>query len=235
MLRLINDLWVVSGEGLTHPWDASAYLIKGDEPALIDCGSALGYPALKRSLHEAGLEPRDIVRVIGTHGHWDHISGMAQLRAESAATLHMHPADREQVETGDFELTSAFLYDQPFPPVAVDGLLEDGDILQINDFIFTVIHTPGHTPGSISLWTDVGGIKLLIAADTITGGYSPRIRSDLEAWAHSLDRLLELDFDVMTLGHCPPQLILDAKERTRYLRSCFGRYFDPWFQLRSAG
>jgi len=234
MIRLLNELWVVSGAALTHPWDASAYLIKGDEPTLIDCGSSEGYPALKRSLQAFGYHPRDITRVIGTHGHWDHLSGMALLREESDARLYMHEGDREQVESGDYDLTSAFLYGRPFLPVRVDGLLRDGDILQINNFEFTVIHTPGHTPGSVCLWAEVGGhpvsTGLLIAGDTIWGGYHPKIRSDIDAWICSLDRLLGLNFDVMTLGHAPPALLFDAKRKVAEARQQLGVYFDPWFR-----
>jgi hypothetical protein len=60
MVRLIGNLWIVSNDRLTHPWDACSYLVGGDEPALIDCGSSLGYPALKQALRSIGLQPKDI-------------------------------------------------------------------------------------------------------------------------------------------------------------------------------
>jgi len=50
-------------------------------------------------LAQQGVQPRAIRRVIATHGHWDHVSGMAALRAESDAQLSIHAADRPQVET----------------------------------------------------------------------------------------------------------------------------------------
>jgi glyoxylase-like metal-dependent hydrolase (beta-lactamase superfamily II) len=230
MKRLLDEFWLLSGRTLTHPWDATAYLIKGDEPTLIDCGSSEGYPAMKRALQSFGYQPRDITKVIATHCHWDHLSGMALLREESDAKLYIHDADRWPVENGDYERTSAFIYDRPFPPVQVDGLLHDGDVLPISGLEFTVYHTPGHTPGSICLWTEINGTKLLIAGDTVWGGYHPRIASDLDAWSHSLDRLLRLDFDVLTFGHYPA-LIPDAKPKVERARQAFGTYFDPWFNL----
>lgn len=230
MVRLLGQLYVVSGDKLTHPWDASAYLVMGDEPTLIDCGGTEGYPALKRSLKQLGLEPKDIKRVIGTHGHWDHVSAMACLREESDALLYLHDGDREAVETGDPERTAAFLYDKPFPPVQVDRLLNDGDVLPINGYDFHVYHTPGHSPGSVSLWVEINGMKLLISGDTWWGGYSPRVGSDVETWARSLDRLLELDFEVMTIGHCPPTLIYDARAKVQEARQQFAVYFNPWFK-----
>lgn len=235
MIRLLGELWAAAGLELTHPWDGSAYLIKGDEPTLIDCGSMVGYPALKRSLRNFGYEPKDIKRVVATHGHWDHVSGLAALREESDALLYLHEADCHAVETGDPDRTAAFLYNTPFPPLHVNGFLEDGETLRINDVNLTVIHTPGHSPGSVCFWTEIGGVKLLIGGDTIWGGYSPRLGSDLEQWARSLDRLLELEFDVMTFGHYRPALIFNAKHRVELLRERFGCLFNPWFELVEAG
>lgn len=231
MLRLLGEFWVICGERLTHPWDSSAYLIKGDEPTLIDCGSTEGYPAMKKALQSFGYQPRDIKRVIATHGHWDHVSGMARLREESDAKLYIHQADRAAVEKGDVDLTASFLYGKPFPPLTVDGVLQDGDVLNINGYDFTIYHTPGHSPGSVCFWTEVSGMRLLIAGDTIAGGYHPRLGSNLEDWERSLDRLLELEFDVMTIGHCPPVLIFDAKNRVQELRGRFATLFNPWFEL----
>jgi len=230
MVRLLGKLHVVSGDKLTHPWDASAYFIAGDEPTLIDCGSSEGYLLLKQNLSRLGYEPKDIRNVIVTHGHWDHLSGMARLREESDALLHLHEGDRAQVEAGDFDRTAAFLYDRPFPPVRVDRPLCDGQVLNIGEYAFQVYHTPGHSPGGVCLWTEISGMKLLIAGDTFWGGYHPRIASDMEAWTASLDRLLELDFDVMTIGHCPPTLIYDAKTKALEARQQFGVYFNPWFK-----
>lgn len=230
MHRLVGELWLLSGKTLTHPWDASAYLIKGDEPTLIDCGSSEGYPAMKRALQAFGYQPRDIKTVIGTHGHWDHLSGMALLREESDAKLYLHEADRLQVESGDHDLTASFLYDKPFPAVKVDGLLHDGDVLPVNGYNLTVYHTPGHTPGSICLWTEVDNIRLLVAGDTVWGGFHPRIRSDMEAWTRSLDRLLDLEFDAITFGHWPG-LIGDARQKVERSRRHFGALFNPWFHF----
>jgi glyoxylase-like metal-dependent hydrolase (beta-lactamase superfamily II) len=230
-VNLVGDVWLLSHELLTHPWDASGYFIPGDEPTLIDCGSAEGYEAMKRDLAGLGYKPGDIRRVFGTHGHWDHLSAMAQLREETDAELLLHAADREQVEQGDPELTASFLYERPFPPIRVDAPLEEGQSFDVNGVRLSVLHTPGHTPGSVSFIAETGGHRLLIAGDTMWGGASRYIRSDLDQWVVSLDRLLEEDFDVMTAGHIPPRLVTDAKRRVRESRRYFGIYFDPWFRM----
>lgn len=230
MVKLIENLHVISGDKLTHPWDASAYLITGSEPVLIDCGSSEGYPALKRNLKQLGYEPKDITRVIATHSHWDHLSGMAQLREESDARLLLHRAEHEQAATGDYNLTSSFLYDRPFPRVQADDTLEDGDVLEVGSYRLSVHHTPGHSPGSVCLLTEIRGTKILIAGDTLYGAYYPKAGSNMEDWTASLDRLLKLEFDVMTIGHCPPTLIFDAWTKVQEARQQLGVAFNPWFK-----
>ena len=230
MIELLPGFWLASHPTLTHPWDASAYFIPGEEPTLIDCGSALGYPALKRALAHQGYQPRAIRRVIATHGHWDHVSGMAALRAESDAQLYIHAADRPQVETGDDDLTSAFLYAEPFPPLAVDGTLEDGALLDINGFRVAIHHTPGHSPGSVCLLMERDGTALLVAGDTLWAGFHPRVRSNIEDWQRSLDKLIGLRFDVLTTGHGPPHLTDHAPEVVREARLQLGVYYHPWFK-----
>lgn len=230
MKRLLGDLWLVSGRDHTHPFDASAYFIPGDEPTLVDVGGTEGYPVLKQNLAELGYQPNDIRRVIATHGHWDHLSGMASLRRESDAELFLHDWDRESVETGDDDLTASFLYGLPFPPVTVDRVLHDGDAFSVNGYDLTVLHTPGHTAGSVCLITEIEGTKLLIAGDTVWGAHHPRIGSNLDVWRQSLDRILGLDFDVITFGHYS-NLVLDARPKVEKAVAGFGVFFNPWFTL----
>jgi glyoxylase-like metal-dependent hydrolase (beta-lactamase superfamily II) len=51
---------------------------------------------------------------------------------------------------------------------------------------------------------------VLIAGDTLWGGWHPKVKSDIEAWERSLEKLARLDFDALTFGHCPPNLYFDA-------------------------
>ncbi|KIL42186.1 hypothetical protein SD70_03255 [Gordoniibacillus kamchatkensis] len=229
-VKLADRFYAVAGDKLTHPWDASAYLFTGDEPVLIDCGSTEGYPALISNLAELGLAPQDISAVYATHGHWDHVSGFAQLREESGARLYIHEADREQVEQGDADRTAAFLYRKPFPPAKADGVLREGDIIRAGGYELQVLHTPGHSPGSVSFLFDTAAGTILIAGDTMWGGYHPKVGSDLEAWEQSLDKLLACEFDLMTFGHLPPTLVFDAKKKVAEARKQLGVYLNPWFK-----
>lgn len=230
VVRIADGLWMVSGEEVSHPWDANAYLVGGDEPTLIDCGSTEGYPALTANLRALGYRPRDIRRIIATHGHWDHLSAAAQIQAEGGAELLIHTADRAQVESGDGDLTAAYLYGRPFPPARVDGTLRDGEVCVVNGIALRIYHTPGHSPGSVCLWGELPGMRLLIAGDTVWGGYHPRLRSDLEAWHASLARLAGLEIDVLTVGHGRPGVFFDGARRVKEARGQLGLLFNPWFK-----
>ena len=229
-VRLAGPLYAVGGDRLTHPFDANAYFIAGSEPVLVDCGSLDGYAALRANLARVGVAPRDIRRVLVTHGHFDHMSGMARLREESDAELWLHAADRGAVESGDPERTSAFLYARDFPRLRVDHELRDGMRVRAGDRELRVVHTPGHTPGSTSFQLDLDGCSVILSGDTVCGGFHERIGSDAKAWRRSLDRLIELEPDALAIGHSAPLLIQDATTKLRDAREQFGVYFNPWFK-----
>jgi glyoxylase-like metal-dependent hydrolase (beta-lactamase superfamily II) len=228
-VRLSASLWQVAGEGITHPWDANAYLLHADEPTLIDCGSTAGYPALRRALDAAGTGPGKIRRVLGTHGHWDHVSGVAGLRQDSDVELCLHAGERAAVESGDpVRTTASLLYGQPAPRLRVDSELYDGQRLLLGAAAIDVVHTPGHTPGSVCFVVSVDSYRLLVAGDTLWGGFHPDIGSDVSAWHRSLDRLLEMELDYLTFGHGTHRLLPDAHERLREARVRLGTFYDPW-------
>ena len=229
-VRLAGPLYAVGGDRLTHPFDANAYLIAGSEPVLVDCGSLDGYDALRANLVRLGVTPHDIRRVLVTHGHFDHLSGMARLREESDAELWLHPGDRAAVESADAERTSSFLYARTFPKLRVDRELREGMRIRAGDRELLVIHTPGHTPGSSSFQLDLDGYSVILSGDTVWGGFHERIGSDAKAWRRSLDRLIDLEPDALAIGHSAPMLIPNAREKLRDAREGFGVYFNPWFQ-----
>lgn len=230
MVKLLDGLYMIAGEKLTHDWDANGYLLTGKEPTLIDCGSVLGYSRLKENLREVGYSPGDIKRVVATHGHWDHVSAMSCLREESDAELWIHGHDKYAVETGDWDLTAAFLYDQPFPKISVDGVLEDAMTVPAGNGVVTVHATPGHTPGSSVIEATISGVTVLMVGDTLWGGFHERVRSNLTDWQESLKKLTEIDCDAVSNGHSPPVLWSDGKRRIAEARQQLGVYFHPWFR-----
>jgi hydroxyacylglutathione hydrolase len=102
-----------------------------------------------RAIAAAGL---DIKIIVLTHGHSDHIAALYDIQERTGAAVAIHVEDTDFLE-GHSSFSSQFgiSYKTPHPP---DRLLREGDIINIAGMSFKVIHTPGHTPGSICLLTD---------------------------------------------------------------------------------
>ncbi len=150
------------------PLDTNSYLILGkDEAWAIDPAPE----SAQRLLDEAEKRNVRITLIINTHGHWDHNTDNAKLKQATGAKLAAHAAD----------LGSA------------DLLLEDNQELTLDDSTFMVMHTPGHSPGSICLYNETDNI--LLSGDTLfPNGHG---RTDLGggdpgAMMHSLKRLAAL-------------------------------------------
>jgi hydroxyacylglutathione hydrolase len=126
-----------------------AYLI-GDETtrtcAIID-------PAFdpQKILNVAASNGYSITHVINTHGHSDHTSGNAAIIESTGAQLCIHRADAGQVTRLLNRAVSRILGGKGSPPPSL--ILEDNDIIKVGNVDLRVLHTPGHTPGSICIYT----------------------------------------------------------------------------------
>jgi len=231
-MKLLHRLYHISSSSLTHRFDASAYLLDTDQGLfLIDCGTVEGYSACLDNIRSLGYDPTVIKAIFGTHGHYDHVGAASLFKRDFGTELYLHEKDRIQVESGDpIRTTAALLYGTTFPPCKVDHALVDGSIFDFGNMKLTILHTPGHSPGSVSILLDTSSLKVLIAADTLHGGFSLRIGSDEEAWKASLARLSEMHFDLMSFGHCSPSLLADADKRIDSAKRSFATYYVPWFK-----
>jgi glyoxylase-like metal-dependent hydrolase (beta-lactamase superfamily II) len=167
-----------------------------------------------------GYAPADLARIVITHHHVDHVGSMAVLQELTGAPLAAHPDDALYI-SGEQEpplpsgtamrLLVRFMGLIPifshFDPLSVDTALNDGDGLDALGG-GTVIHVPGHTPGSIALYFPADGV--LLSGDTIDcrrgqPGLPPRPFSvDMDQALASVRRMSELDFDVLCPGHGEP-------------------------------
>ena len=136
--------------------------------------------------------------IVSSHGHWDHIGDNAELQAHTGAEIAVHPLDRRW-------LTHPIGFMAPFeipPSVPAVDLAEGGEI-RFGEVRLRVLHTPGHTQGSVCLHAEDAG--LLFSGDTLFAGAWGRV--DLpggspEQMVASLDRLRSFDDVVRVLpGH----------------------------------
>lgn len=232
-MKLMNRLYQVAGVSLSHSYDASAYLIEGaDGLYLIDCGTPEGFDLIVNNIQSLGFDPREVKGIYGTHGHYDHVGGAALWKREYGSELYLHPSDREQVEQADqLKTTAALLYGNPFPACQVDILLNDQDQVDFGNGIqMEVLHTPGHTPGSVCFAMNCNGYQFLIAGDTIWGGFHAAIGSDEDLWRESLEKITARHFDGYSFGHVGANVIADADARLEEAKRQFAVYYNPWFK-----
>lgn len=140
-------------------------VIAGEQLTLIDAGPVGSAGTLLQYLSRLGRSPQDIALIVLTHYHLDHSGGLAALRRLSGARVAVHEADAPYVRSGiiDPRLRLPFL-SRIQPAVPVDIELKGGQRLEPLGGL-EVIHTPGHTPGSISLYSPSRG--LLIVGDAL--------------------------------------------------------------------
>ncbi|MDA8139397.1 MAG: MBL fold metallo-hydrolase [Desulfobacteraceae bacterium] len=102
--------------------------------------------------------------IINTHGHFDHVSGNKALKKASGAELMIHPLDAPMLSQLARGAAMWGLRSEDSPDA--DRLLNDGDTVQVGQLQFKVLHTPGHTPGGISLYSG----KAVFVGDTLFAG-----------------------------------------------------------------
>jgi hydroxyacylglutathione hydrolase len=139
--------------------------------------------------------------VVITHAHWDHVNAAGALSEQFSVPVAMHPADRPLLALVPDVTRDRTGTPGPEPP-SIGRALADGDELRIGDLSLRVIHTPGHSPGSICLLGD----GVLFSGDTLMAGWvgrTDRPGGDQRAIRSSLwDRLLSLlDETLVYAGH----------------------------------
>lgn len=138
--------------------------------------------------------------IVCTHGHWDHTMGLAELTAATGAPVACHPDD-----AGLLEAPSFAPFNLPFvlTPCTPSQLLREGDAVAVGGHTFTVLHTPGHTPGGICLYDAAS--HALFTGDTLfadTCGRMDLPGGDPAAMVQSLLRLRALPPDTAVYpGH----------------------------------
>lgn len=108
--------------------------------------------AIVNAVREAGLS---IELIVATHNHVDHVGALRQVKEATGAPYAVHEADAESLMPDVFGRMLGVMMSRSLKaPPKPDRLLRDGDVIEVGDLEFSVLHTPGHTPGGISLRGD---------------------------------------------------------------------------------
>lgn len=131
-----------------------------EQAALIDPADDGGF--LSEEIVRAGLH---LEKIILTHGHFDHVLGLLEVKLNfPEASIYLHPADHFLIQQA-VQSAAHWLHRQVDPVPLPDQELLPGETIDLADQTFTILHTPGHTPGSIVLYSQEQG--LMLSGDTL--------------------------------------------------------------------
>jgi len=193
-------------------------IIAEEELTLIDAGVPTSLPRILDAIHHLGRSVEEVGTIIITHNHFDHIGTVPELRQLSGARVIAHGADLVDAPSQTpYPGGVRRLLRVPFlhrvrrrfvlEPDDVDVHLTGGEILEPLGGL-QVIHTPGHTPGSITLYSPER--RLAFVGDAMRRRRkaldlpAKAVSTDLELSVESLKRIAGLDFDTLVFGHGRP-------------------------------
>ncbi len=223
MTEIVKGVLYVDGS------NANSYLVEESDGSLTLIDAAMqanGKRILEFIASKMNRTPSEVKTVIITHCHVDHTRGLAAIKAATGAKVAVHEGDADFV-SGKKRYPSpggamgfAFSVMSPFfrtTPVDPDILLKEGDTIGR----LAVFHTPGHTPGSISLYDRQD--RVLFVGDTARfmkgrlEGPPPRFTQHMDQAKASIEMLSSLDFEVMLSGHGEPMRSPDAPKMMNQL------------------
>jgi glyoxylase-like metal-dependent hydrolase (beta-lactamase superfamily II) len=207
---------LVVRQAVVGPFAENTWLVADSatgEAAILDPG---GESARVQGLTQPG--DLRILSVLATHGHVDHIAGAEELVRASGAPFRIHPADDPFVRALPSQAAGLGFGTVRSPPVS--GPLADGDTLRVGRHEATVLHTPGHSPGSVCLWFPAD--RVLFTGDTLFRGSVGRTDlpgGDAGSLVRSIrEKLLPLGDDVRFFpGHGPAGTIGDERRMNPFV------------------
>ncbi len=203
-------------------FDSNVFLITGGHPFLVDTGSGENNARIQQWL-ESSLGGTKLERIILTHRHIDHIGGVAGLRKDHKVRVQVHHDDAEAVRTADPEETGAVIFGVSICPMEVEELSES-EMISSGENSFRVIHTPGHSAGSICLFEEQS--RSLICGDTVFRNGVGRWdlpSGDFNQLLNSIRSLKHLKIRNIYPGHGPCALD-DGQEAVERALAYLGEY-----------
>lgn len=195
------------------PMQANCYILECQETKsaiIIDPGDEVD--TILDTINNHNIKPEFIVN---THGHIDHISANKELKGKTSAKLCIHRLDADMIVNPQKNLS--FFLGRPISSPPPDIILEDGDIVESGTIKLKVIHTPGHSPGSIVLLTDFA----IFTGDLLFAGSIGRYDfpgSSYRQIMESLKKIINLGDNLIVYpGHGFETTIGEEKETNPFL------------------
>ncbi|MBE0480106.1 MAG: MBL fold metallo-hydrolase [Dehalococcoidia bacterium] len=196
--RVWKDVYIIGSSEISHPYDCSVYLVDAGELLLVDSGAGLSFDRLVAGMKLLGFDPDRVTTVLATHAHIDHIGSLAAFR-DKGAKIIAHCLDAPAIEEGRGVAAEAYGID--YAPCPVDRRINlPEEVVAVGNLEITVVHVPGHTPGSVAAYLDIDGERVLFGQD-IHGPYYPEWGADPVTARDSLQKLIDLKADILCEGH----------------------------------
>lgn len=197
--RIWQDIYIIGSGEISHPYDCCVYLVDAGELILIDTGAGRSFSRLVDNIISLGFTPEKLSSIIVTHRHIDHIGALSQFRQKYGVKIIAHELEAQAIESG--EKVGAEFYGVNYQPCPVDIRLEKTEQnLCFGRHELKTLHIPGHTPGSIVVYTDIAGKRILFGQD-IHGPYEPDWGGNPNQATISLQKLIDLKADILCEGH----------------------------------
>ena len=189
----------------------NCFLLRGERTIFIDGGAWGGTPAFKRGMQNLNIDPKEIELIILTHGHWDHITCLSDIREMSGAKIAIHHSDQFMVEEGSppfpagvnaygrvMSWSARQLLRPKLPRIKVDMVLDDrGMSLHEYGIPGRVVHTPGHSMGHVSILLDSGDA---IVGDMAMNSWFLRLTPGLPVLADDINLVVQSWRKILPMG-----------------------------------
>lgn len=202
---------------LEHEIFSNCYLLvdeESGEAAIVD--PAWYGEVVKRALDNENIS---LKYVLLTHGHFDHIFGVYGLQSEAGAKVVIHPGDADYLLDPKKSLAEGNFPERQYP-VNADILVRNGDIIKLGSEEIRVMHTPGHTEGSVCYILEKD--RVILSGDTLfcmTAGRTDFPGGSDEKMINSLKKLIALEGDYRVLpGHNRETTLESERKRNWYIR-----------------
>lgn len=181
--------------------DSNVYLLEDEDPVLVDTGTGMYADTALEEVSDI-VPLRKIGRIVLTHSHYDHMGGAKAFQEATGARIYLHEAEARPLMAGDASLTLYDVFSRSYRGLDVEELAT-GQRLKLGSTELEVLHTPGHSPGSITLY-DPRSASAIVGDTVFCDGGVGRWDfpgGDLAKLRSSVNRLRELGLRNMYPGH----------------------------------